>query len=109
MIELNNKVDFKEAKENKRVVVMFSADWCPDCRILDPAIPNLVENNQDFTFYHADRDALLDVCQEYGVFGIPSFITFHRGEEVSRFVSKDRKTPEDVQSYLNETREKIDH
>jgi hypothetical protein len=35
------------------------------------------------------------------VFGIPSFVAFHNGEEIGRFVNKDRKTQEQIQEFIN--------
>ena len=47
------------------------------------------------------RDQFIDVCQEYEIFGIPSFIAFQNGKEVGRFVSKDRKTKEEIMNFMN--------
>ncbi|SIE49450.1 Uncharacterised protein [Mycobacteroides abscessus subsp. abscessus] len=33
-------------------------------------------------------------------FGIPSFIAFRDGEESGRFVSKDRKTQEEIENFI---------
>jgi hypothetical protein len=35
------------------------------------------------------------------VFGIPSFIAFENGEEIGRFVNKDRKTKEQVEKFID--------
>jgi hypothetical protein len=34
------------------------------------------------------------------VFGIPSFVAFKNGQEAGRFVSKDRKTQEEIEEFL---------
>ena len=54
-----------------------------------------------------DRDEFMPFAQEHSVMGIPSFITYNKGEEVSRWVNGDRKTQEEIEAYLEETREKI--
>lgn len=107
MKTIMDKESFAQAVEGQKSVVMFSADWCPDCRVIEPDLPEIEKNNTSFTFYHADRDEFIDICQEYDVFGIPSFLVFHEGEEVGRFVSKDRKTKEEIQAFLDETEKKI--
>ncbi|WP_307190073.1 thioredoxin family protein [Geomicrobium sp. JCM 19038] len=38
MKKVENKQAFEEAIQAERVVVMFSADWCPDCHFIDPAM-----------------------------------------------------------------------
>ncbi|WP_307190074.1 thioredoxin family protein [Geomicrobium sp. JCM 19038] len=60
----------------------------------------------EIDFIHADRDALIDVCQQYDIFGIPSFVGFKNGEEVDRFVDKKRKTEEEVTSFIDRYLEK---
>ncbi|SDH72662.1 Thiol-disulfide isomerase or thioredoxin [Alteribacillus bidgolensis] len=105
---IEERTEFEDVISQDRTVVMFSADWCPDCRVIEPVLPEIEKENNDFAFYHADRDRLIDVCQEYDVFGIPSFIAFHRGIEIHRFVSKTKKTPDEVQQFLNETKIHLD-
>ena len=52
------------------------------------------------TFISVDRDQFIDLCIELDIFGIPSFLAFENGEEKGRFVSKDRKTREEIESFL---------
>ncbi|MDQ0298529.1 thiol-disulfide isomerase/thioredoxin [Salibacterium salarium] len=107
MQDITERAQFDKVISNEKAVVMFSADWCPDCRVIEPALPELEEENKSFSFYHADRDQLIDVCQDYDIFGIPSFLVFENGEEIHRYVDKDRKTPEQVQAFLDEANQKI--
>ncbi|TMN21204.1 thioredoxin family protein [Lentibacillus cibarius] len=85
---------------SKNVVLVFSADWCPDCRVIEPVLPEIEEAYPNFTFILVDRDQFIDICQEYDVFGIPSFIAFKNGKEVDRFVSKDRKTKDEILAFM---------
>lgn len=79
---------------------MFSANWCPDCRIIEPFLPDIETKYSQFTFIHVDRDQFIDLCQQLDVYGIPSFIAFENGEEIGRFVSKDRKTQEEIEEFI---------
>ncbi|KZZ85705.1 MULTISPECIES: thioredoxin family protein [Bacillaceae] len=101
MEKLQSMEQYKEIIQKENTVLMFSADWCPDCRVIDPFLPELEKDNQAFTFYYADRDEFIDLCAELSVFGIPSFVAFSKGQETGRFVSKDRKTIEQIQEFLN--------
>ncbi|TCT19910.1 thiol-disulfide isomerase/thioredoxin [Melghiribacillus thermohalophilus] len=85
-----------------KTVLLFSADWCPDCRLIEPFMPEIEKKYEEFQFVYVDRDDFIDLCQEYDVFGIPSFIAFENGVEIGRFVSKDRKTREEIEAFLDD-------
>lgn len=86
---------------NGKVVLFFTADWCPDCRFIKPAMPEIEQDFSDYTFYEVDRDENVDLAAELNVFGIPSFIVYDNGKEIGRFVNKDRKTKQQVEDFLN--------
>lgn len=86
---------------NGKVVLFFTADWCPDCRFIKPAMPEIEQEFSDYTFYEVDRDENIDLAAELNVFGIPSFIVYDNGKEIGRFVNKDRKTKQQVEDFLN--------
>ena len=86
---------------NGKVVLIFTADWCPDCRFIKPAMPEIEQDFSDYTFYEVDRDENIDLAAELNVFGIPSFIVYDNGKEIGRFVNKDRKTKQQVEDFLN--------
>ena len=84
-----------------QVVLMFTADWCPDCQFIKPAMPEVEKDSADFKFYAVDRDENLDLATELNVMGIPSFIAYRDGQEIGRFVNKDRKTKQQVEDFLS--------
>jgi thiol-disulfide isomerase/thioredoxin len=92
---------YQDVIQQENVILMFSADWCPDCRFIDPFLPELQQENNGYTFYYVDRDKFIDLCAELSVFGIPSFVAFHKGKETGRYVNKDRKTKEQIQEFIN--------
>ncbi|WP_221635604.1 thioredoxin family protein [Listeria aquatica] len=98
--ELKSMEEFNTLKNSSKVVFMFSADWCGDCRFIEPIMPEIEQENDDFKFVHVDRDAFIDLCAELAIFGIPSFLAYEEGEEIGRFVSKDRKTKEEINDFL---------
>ncbi|GAA0332808.1 thioredoxin family protein [Bacillus carboniphilus] len=89
-------------------IFLFSADWCPDCRFIDPFMPEVEEKFSDMTFVYVDRDQFIDLCAEWEIYGIPSFVAFHNGNEVGRFVSKDRKTQEEIEAFLTQISSTLD-
>ena len=91
---------FNELKNGERTIFVFSADWCGDCRFIDPIMPEIEEKYHTFSFVKIDRDQFIDLCVELDVFGIPSFLAYANGNEVGRFVSKDRKTQQEIEAFI---------
>lgn len=100
MQNLESVEQFETIKNSGKAIFVFSADWCPDCRFIEPFMPEVEAEFTDFTFTLVDRDQFIDLCIELDVFGIPSFIAFNNGEETGRFVSKDRKTQQEIEAFL---------
>lgn len=98
------KMDKKAVEEKLstgKYVLFFTADWCPDCRFIKPAMPEIEANFSQFEFILVDRDENIDLCQEMMIMGIPSFVVYEDGKEKARFVNKDRKTKKEVEDFLN--------
>ena len=95
-----------QAELNQRItkgkyVLFFTADWCPDCNFIKPAMPSIEADFVDYTFIKVDRDENIDLAADLGIMGIPSFVVYEDGKEIGRFVNKDRKTKEQVETFLN--------
>ena len=100
MKKLTSMEEFETLKDSGKTVFMFSADWCPDCRFIDPFLPEIEADFTEYTFVYVDRDEFIDLCSDLDIFGIPSFIVFKEGNELGRFVSKDRKTKEEIEQFI---------
>ena len=104
MTDIKNKDEFLNVLKKPGIqVMMFTAFWCPDCMYIKPFLPEIEEEFNDLQFYSLNRDQCMDIVIEYEVMGIPSFICFKDGKEISRFVSTLRKTKEEIEAYLNKT------
>ena len=86
-------------KEGK-FVFFFTADWCPDCQFIYPALPDIEAENPDFHFIRVDRDDFIEVAQRWNIFGIPSFVVVENGKEIGRLVNKLRKSKAEISSFL---------
>jgi thiol-disulfide isomerase/thioredoxin len=100
MEKLNSNEQFDLLKNEGKHIFLFSADWCPDCRIIDPVLPEIESKFSEYTFIYVDRDEFIDLCAQLDVFGIPSFLAYENGKELGRFVSKDRKTQEQIEEFI---------
>lgn len=104
MNEIKNEVEFEKALQNKGIqVMMFTALWCPDCMYIKPFLPEIEAEFSNCQFYSLNRDQCMDIAIQYDVMGIPSFICFKDGKEISRFVSTLRKTKEEIETFLKKT------
>ncbi|MBT2754413.1 thioredoxin family protein [Mesobacillus foraminis] len=100
MKKLESVEQFESLKNGGKHIFLFSADWCPDCRIIEPVLPEIEQKFAEYTFVYVDRDEFIDLCIQLDVFGIPSFLAYESGKELGRFVSKDRKTQEQIEAFI---------
>ncbi|MEW5594601.1 thioredoxin family protein [Peribacillus frigoritolerans] len=100
MEKLQTVEQYDALKNEGKHIFLFSATWCGDCRVIEPIMPEIETKFPDFTFIYVDRDEFIDVCAANDVFGIPSFIAYDNGKELGRFVSKDRKTQEQIEDFI---------
>lgn len=100
LLKISNEQTYQEAIKGHSMMV-FSTSWCPDCHFLKTFIDDLVKENPEWTFYYIDRDEMVDLCIDLEIMGIPSFIAYKDGQEVSRFVSKLRKTKQEIQAFID--------
>lgn len=100
MEKLQTVEQYDALKNEGKHIFLFSATWCGDCRVIEPIMPEIETKFPDFTFIYVDRDEYIDVCAANDVFGIPSFIAYDNGKELGRFVSKDRKTQEQIEEFI---------
>lgn len=100
MKNLETIEQFNEWKNNENVMMYFTAGWCPDCVVIEPVLPEIEEEFPSFTFIKINRDNFIEICQEHDIYGIPSFLAFSNGKETGRFVSKDRKTKEEIVEFI---------
>ncbi|WP_410514113.1 thioredoxin family protein [Paenibacillus sp. BR2-3] len=103
MDKINSPGEFQVSIQSPRLTVaVFKADWCSDCKFIDPFMPELEQNyNGRLTLVEVDVDAVGEVSQEQNILGIPSFVAYSDGRELVRFVSKLRKSREEIENFLN--------
>lgn len=107
MQKIQSRSEFESACQKSGIqVFVFSTKWCGDCMFIKPFMPEVEKEFDSMTFYEIDRDQCLDLAQELEIMGIPSFVCFNEGKEISRFVSSLRKTRQEIEAYLNETKNK---
>lgn len=81
-----------------RHVLYFTADWCQPCKRVRPIVEEINRDTPD-KFQIIDADSNFELCQQYGVGSIPTFILIEDSVEVNRMVGA--KTKQELEDFLN--------
>lgn len=99
MQQLESEQQFENLK-NEQTVFLFTADWCPDCKVIEPDLPQLEVKYTNYKFISVDRDKFIDICINYDIMGIPSFLVFRDGNQIGSYIGKERKSIEQIDQFL---------
>ncbi|MDN8592230.1 thioredoxin family protein [Paenibacillus sp. 11B] len=102
MEKITSKPEFDVAIQSSRLTVaVFKADWCGDCKFIDPFMPEVEEQfARELTLVEVDVDQVGTVSEEQNILGIPSFVAYTDGRELVRYVNKLRKSREEIEQFL---------
>lgn len=53
----------------------FSATWCQPCKQMQPVLDKFLAENPDINYTKYDADENVSTFQEYGITGVPAFVT----------------------------------
>jgi thiol-disulfide isomerase/thioredoxin len=101
MIKLTSVEQLETLKEGK-CILLFSANWCPDCRAIEHFLPEIETLYPEYPLIYVDRDEFIDVCIDLDITGIPSLIVYDQNVKKGSFVSKLRKTKQEIIDFLNQ-------
>ncbi|GAA7121417.1 thioredoxin family protein [Helicobacter pylori] len=83
MPEIINRKNYAEKIAHQAVVVNVGANWCPDCRKIEPIMENLAKTYQGkVEFFKVSFDESQDLKESLGIRKIPTLIFYKNGKEV---------------------------
>ncbi len=68
------------------VLVDFTADWCPPCRVMHPILDEIDASRDDLRIVSVDVDTEKETAARYGVMSMPTFMLFRNGAPVQTIV-----------------------
>ncbi|EHJ51988.1 thioredoxin family protein [Streptococcus macacae] len=89
-------------EKSGKQVFFFKADWCGDCQFIYPFLPEIEKRFPEMAFIQVDRDEYMALAQKWAIFGIPSFVVVENGKVLGRLVNRQRKTKEEIISFLTD-------
>ena len=84
MIELANDNLDEVLNENQKVMVMYGAPWCGNCRLTKPKFKRMASENEDTTFVYVNAEAYPNSRSFANVSNLPTFASFDGGKLVEQ-------------------------
>ena len=82
MLELTES-NFDQQIANGIVVVDFTAEWCPPCRMLKPVLKRAQQIlGEQFRFAQVDADHNQQLLTRYRISALPTIVVFSDGQPV---------------------------
>lgn len=105
MKKITSKSEFDSAIQSpKLTVAVFKADWCGDCKFINPFMPDVEQAYADnLELVEVDVDHVGTVSEEQRIMGIPSFVAYADGKELTRYVNKLRKSRGEIEQFLQQS------
>lgn len=94
--------DFGKTLESKLpVVIEFSTEYCGPCKIMKPRFEELCKDYKGKAVcYEHDATKVMKIARKYKVSTFPTFLVFHKGNLVKRFLFKKPITEEEFKKEI---------
>eukprot|EP00882_Tetradesmus_deserticola_P003852 GHRQ01004076.1.p1 GENE.GHRQ01004076.1~~GHRQ01004076.1.p1 ORF type:complete len:158 (+),score=63.72 GHRQ01004076.1:182-655(+) len=82
-----NSIRKQLADNNSAAIIDFTAKWCGPCKAIAPLYEQLSKQYPDVKFLKVDIDneGLMQVVQEHGITGVPTFTMYKGPRKVENF------------------------
>jgi len=87
MREIKNTREFEKIwTESQALVCDFSASWCGPCKMLEPVLRKLENENPSIAFVKVDVDEQEELSGMYKIQAMPTMLFVKKGKVVKRIV-----------------------
>jgi thioredoxin 1 len=76
------RIQLRGRKGGNMKLMHFTAEWCGPCKLMKPIINQVLDENPNIEYILIDIDENPETAKDYGVMGVPSFITFDDNDNV---------------------------
>jgi thioredoxin 1 len=78
IINIKTVEQFNQLIQNtdKNLIVDFWATWCPPCKVMNPILTQLAEEEKTITVVKVDVDENPQLAQAYNIASIPTILQF---------------------------------
>ena len=101
MLELNEDNLEQILNENEKVMVMYGAPWCGNCRITKPKFKRLASQNEGTSFVYVNAEAYPKSRAFAEVKNLPTFASFKNKELLSQNMGNKIEIINEVLNKLN--------
>ena len=86
MVKKINSSEFEQVKNNKAIIVDFSAEWCGPCKMVSPVVDQIAAERPDIKVCKLDVDKNLDLARSFQVMSVPTLVAMKNGEIINKTV-----------------------
>ena len=83
---------FSNNNNNKLIVLYFTASWCGPCETIKDFVFEQVANytNAYFSIIDVDNEDYQDLCDDFSVNAMPTFIFYKTSTELDKVIGEDK-------------------
>ena len=86
MVKKINSSEFEQVKNNKAIIVDFSAEWCGPCKMLAPVFQEIAEETQGVKFAKVNVDEAEEIARQFRIMSIPTLIVMKDGKPIKKSI-----------------------
>lgn len=99
MKKINSEIEFQDAISSKKILVVFSAEWCGPCKVLDEILKE-IDTDNIIEIATIDTDRFRGIAREYKVLSVPTLLVFENEKLVKE--KKGLMSKSELISFINE-------
>lgn len=81
MKNLKSLKEFNKYKQEEKYILLdFTTSWCSACKIIHPHLKEIEDEYEDVLFLAVDADKFQELCDDYQISSLPTFILLKEGE-----------------------------